>query len=820
MAPRHVRRPIFAASRLALAASMIALPVAARAQSGNASTAVPLGAGKEAQKVPDQEPQAAIGDIVVTAQFRSQNLQKTPLSITAVNAQMLEARSQTNISDVANHAPNVTLTTASGGLGGSQATSITIRGVGQGDFNLAVEPGVGMYVDDVYYGTMYGSMLDLLDLDRVEILRGPQGTLSGKNSEGGAIKLFSKQPSSTNSGYIDLTFGSFNDRKLRAGANFVVVPGKLFLRVSGLAEKQDGYVTRYDYKCRTGQPADQLDNIPSLTSGGPDGCKLGTEGGRDVLALRAALRFEPTDAIDNTLAFDDTRDRSDPAPSVLTYQGVWHGPGFSLIGAPGPNQAANFVPPPGSYYNYASYCSLIATNNQYCANPVSSVDAWGISNVLNVRLGSGVSLKSISAVRKLKQSSVKDNDASPVSRAMNGWNVDYTQFSQELRLNGSIGSLIDWTIGGYYFSANATQGGRINLDGAVDGAIPFAVNTDFLFNDPVRIRSKSAFAHVEIHPTEALTFTGGIRYTNDYKSLGFVRYFANGYVPGIIDSAIVVTNGASGVFKGERLDYRATAGYEITRDINVYAEFATGFKGGGVNPRPYYVLQVRPFQPETVKSFEVGLKTQLFDHRMRFNIAAFYNKYKDIQMTLGSCPDLVPPGAPPACYLPANVGDATIKGVEAETEFRPISGLLIDASASYLDFQYDKVGASTMVLLTDKPPFTPKYKFSTGVQYEAGLGGAGTLTPRVDFQYQSEQYSAPRNFPNGRIPGYGLTNIRLTYEDPSRTWQLSAAVTNLFDKYYALSIGDNTQPQGALNDSIVIQPGRPREFRISLKKTF
>lgn len=138
-------------------------------------------------------PANAIEEVVVTAQFRSQNVQKTPLAITAVNAAVLEARSQTNVSDVANRAPNVTLTTASGGLGGSQATSITIRGVGQNDFNLAVEPGVGMYVDDIYYGTMYGSMFDLLDLDRVEILRGPQGPLSGKNSEGGAVKLFERE---------------------------------------------------------------------------------------------------------------------------------------------------------------------------------------------------------------------------------------------------------------------------------------------------------------------------------------------------------------------------------------------------------------------------------------------------------------------------------------------------------------------------------------------------------------------------------------------------------------------------------------------------
>ncbi len=192
-----------------------------------------------------------IQEIVVTAQFQSQDLQRTPLAITAVSGAMLEARGSQNIMDVANTAPGVTF--ASGGLGGSQTTFINIRGIGQTDFNMAVEPGVGMYIDDVYYGTIYGSMLELLDLDRVEILRGPQGTLSGKDSEGGAVKLFSKQPSAAGGGYVDATFGSFQRRMFRAGDNFTLLPDKLFMRLSGLSEKSDGYVTRYDYQCETGQ---------------------------------------------------------------------------------------------------------------------------------------------------------------------------------------------------------------------------------------------------------------------------------------------------------------------------------------------------------------------------------------------------------------------------------------------------------------------------------------------------------------------------------------------------------------------------------------
>jgi len=205
-------------------------------------------------------------EVVVTAQFRSQDLQQTPLAITAVSSAMMEARGERNILDAVTHVPSATF--ATGGQGGPQTTAVTIRGIGQTDFNLAVEPGVGMYVDDVYYGTIYGTMFKLLDLDRVEVLRGPQGTLSGKNSEGGAIKLYSKEPSAEEDGYLEATYGSYNRRQIRGGANFTLIPDKLFIRMTGLGESSDGYVTRYDYRCYTGQAPVPLNSPGSSVQGG------------------------------------------------------------------------------------------------------------------------------------------------------------------------------------------------------------------------------------------------------------------------------------------------------------------------------------------------------------------------------------------------------------------------------------------------------------------------------------------------------------------------------------------------------------------------
>src|ERR1051325_131607 len=165
--------------------------------------------------------QDVLQEVTVTAQFREQSVQDTPLSITAVSGDMLESRSQTNLSEVANQAPNVTLKPQGAAFGPSLGASI--RGVGQFDFNPALEPGVGLYVDDVYYSTLTGSILDLLDLDRVEILRGPQGTLAGKNSIGGAVKLYSKRPTGSGNGYIDVAYGGLNRLEARGGIDFALV---------------------------------------------------------------------------------------------------------------------------------------------------------------------------------------------------------------------------------------------------------------------------------------------------------------------------------------------------------------------------------------------------------------------------------------------------------------------------------------------------------------------------------------------------------------------------------------------------------------------
>jgi len=185
--------------------------------------------------------------VQVTAQFRSQNLQETPLAISAMSAEMMEARGQLSVLDIASAAPNVNIKPMAVNYG--SGATVFIRGVGQNDGSFALEPGVGLYIDDVYYPTLIGTALDLLDLERVEILRGPQGTLAGKNSIGGALKLYSRVPDDLPGGMLETSIGSYNRRDLRAMGNFVLAEDALFLRLSGVSKKRDGYLTRYQYGC-------------------------------------------------------------------------------------------------------------------------------------------------------------------------------------------------------------------------------------------------------------------------------------------------------------------------------------------------------------------------------------------------------------------------------------------------------------------------------------------------------------------------------------------------------------------------------------------
>lgn len=277
---------------LLASASILAITTPASAQSSAPPPSAPQAAEQDALS------SAMVADIVVTAQFREQRLQDTPISITAVSAAELEAKSQVNLAQVADASPNVSLKPQGASFGPS--ISASIRGVGQNDFNPAYEPGVGIYIDDVYYPQLTGAVFELLDLDRVEILRGPQGTLAGRNAEGGAIKLYSKRPSGNGGGFVEVNYGIRNRIGIRAAADFGIT-STLSARISGVARQQEGFVDRIDYGC-----ANPGSGIASTQPAGD--CVISKLGGVGYQAIRGILFWEPSDRFDVTIIGDYTRD--------------------------------------------------------------------------------------------------------------------------------------------------------------------------------------------------------------------------------------------------------------------------------------------------------------------------------------------------------------------------------------------------------------------------------------------------------------------------------------------------------------------------------
>jgi iron complex outermembrane receptor protein len=746
-----------------------------------------------------------IQEVVITAQFREQNLQQTPIAITAVTSELLEARSQTNITEIANQAPNVTLRPLGGSFGPAMGASI--RGIGQFDFNPAMEPGVGIYVDDVYYASLTGATFELLDLERVEILRGPQGTLAGKNSIGGSVRMVSKKPQGNGTGHLSATYGSRDRMELRASGDFSLISDRLFLRLSGISRAQEGYVTRLDFACSN--PA-STPKLPTLVSG--TSCVLGHQGGKSYEGLRAQLRYIATEDVEITLTGDRVHDDSE-GPPVTLLSARDPGPATHINGVP---YDSRFVPT-NRYVSYATFSitgGVVPGYGPIQGEDRSKYDGWGLSANIDWKLGDSLSMKSITGWREFATYWSGDPDVSPLPLIVSVEHLNHEQFSQELRLSGQAWEKrLDYTVGAFYSDQTTTYENRVSF--------PFIgfPGYDFVGDDPVDSTTKAAFLHTEWHLADRINLTAGVRYTKDEKTYHYTRLNPDGTTG---NPAVGSLNGQSGTYAGTQTDWRLGADYRITDHSMVYAQVSTGFKGGGVNPRPYLPSQVQPFNPETVTTYEVGSKNFFLGRRLRLNVSTFYSDYKDIQLLLVQCPQFNPPGFPESfpCAAPQNAGDAEIKGAELETEFRPLDRLLLDASVSYIDFAYTRIDPlaggpahPTGPQIGDSIPNTPEWKYSVGAQYEASIGG-GSLTPRLDWSWQDKKFASVNSNPLTRLGAYGLLNARISYRPSANsTWEGAFEVTNVTDKfYYVMKL--NPGP------FIWAQPSRPREWALTIKKTF
>jgi iron complex outermembrane receptor protein len=744
-----------------------------------------------------------LAEVVVTAQFRAQNLQQTPIAITAVNAEMMEARSQTSVNEIAAQAPSITLAPQGGPYGPSMA--IYMRGVGQADFNPAFEPGVGIYVDDVYFPTLTGSIMDLLDLDRVEILRGPQGTLAGRNSIGGAVKLYSSMPKGDNTGYVSATYGDRHRVEVRGSADFALSE-TLSARISGVSKKQDGYVKRLDYGCLFPNSG-----IPRNMSYNTD-CVLAREGEINYDAVRGILRWDNQGPVTVTVIADYTDDDRVTTPSVLiAAKPIGPAPnGFTPNADVDPWHTGlgldAFVPPPESYYNYGTY-TMVATATRparYTAGR-SFFRSWGASGKIEWKLTDSLLLESISAWRDYDSGFQNDNDLSPLNQQIGDGTQPLRAFTEELRLNGAVGENIEWTLGGFYMKQRSWYPSYQDLRYSLPA---------FQQDDPIDAKAKAAFAHVSFSATDQLTLIGGLRYTDESKEYKFSRRTPDGGP----HPSLGGLDGVVGPYSGNKVDWRAGVQYQWTPAVMTYAQVATGFKGGGVNPRPFYPEQAVGFAPETQTSYEIGAKTELLDRRLRLNSAVFYSLYKDIQGGATTCPpQFVVSG--PVCSLILNVGTAHVKGVELETYYEPVTGLSFDASASYLDFEITEVtdlAKGGAINVGNTAAYTPEWKWSVGAQYVFRLAGAQTITPRVDVSYNGKVYTTTNNLERSAIDSYTLANARLTWRNEDKGLEAALQVTNLFDEYYYRTIYDAWDRAGIITGS----PAPPREWAVTLKKRF
>jgi iron complex outermembrane receptor protein len=794
-----------ARTSLMLSASLAALVIAAPAfAQDNAAAPTPAPEASAQAANPDTAAStntANSGEIVVTAQFRAQNLQDTPLAITAVNAATMEAKSQTNLAQVADTAPNVSLKPQGASFGPSIAVSI--RGIGQADFNPAYEPGVGIYIDDVYYPQLTGAVFDLLDLDRVEILRGPQGTLSGRNSEGGSIKMFTKKPTGSGNGYVEGTYGSRNRIGVRAGVDFKLTDD-LFARVSGVYKHQNGYVDQLDFGCvyPAGGPAtftanDGTTQLVNPTGGIPrrqaeGDCRVAKLGEVGYGAVRGALRYNPSNDIDINLTGEYIHDEHTAAGEVLAATEVIDNSNTNIgtsapiypLGRPGVPYDNRFIC--GKFCNFSSYDSPAITYFGLTTPPAgqpllatqrsnrSEYNGYNLAANAHFGLTDTLSVDNILAYQHWVADFGVDDDLSPIPLSGGANHLTHWNWSEELRLNAEFADNIHAVLGGYLFKQE----------------------TDY-------------YSYQDL------------RYTDESKHYRYFRLNPDGTINPYLDP-VGAANGAGtpgaltglvAKYHGDRVDWRAALNYRFSPEAMVYASVSTGFKGGGTNPRPFFASQAIGFNPEVLTNYEVGLKTDLFDRKLRFDVDAFYGKLKNAQIGTSICPD----GSTPCAAL-INGGNAREWGVEAEFLARPVDGFSIDGSASYLNFKYTSLAPGTTITLDEPFAGSPKWKWTLGAQYEADLGSAGSLTPRIDATYQDKVYTGftYQNVPQ-YIGAYTLVNARLTWQNPDKDLSVSLEGTNLTNKYYYVTLFDLRAAGAGLDKA---QPGRPREWAVTVKKTF
>jgi len=744
-------------------------------------------------------------EVIVTARRIEERLQDTPISVTAFTAQALIDRSILSTEQLDQVTPNLQFTNDTTLAGNNNSSNIFIRGVGQTDPTSTVDPGVGLYIDDVYIGQSVGGTMDFRDIAGVQILRGPQGTLFGKNSVGGAILLTTVAPGDQFGGQLRVGAGSDSLADIFAAVD-VPISETVKSRFSFGSRKQDGYVTRV----QTGEDLGDT-NVYTLTG------KIVFESG-DRFTGRVQFDYTKTDENGNPFVFAASNEAA-TFQRVASQDAGCPGVVFPTSG-PVPmiddDRCANDFQNKGPYANNGTY-------------PIESkLENWGLSVHLDYELNESWDLLSVTAYRELQWQGIRDADNTPLTILHTDYDSDGHQFSEELRAVFSAQRL-NGTIGAYYFKEKVTDLVYVQLNDPAPGV---QEDSD---NNITDNSSWALFSQWTYAATEQLSLTLGGRYTEDTK--GSIPDQFNYVNP---DAKYLPVQLYEDTFNN--FSMTASAAFRFSDQAMAYLSYSEAFKGGGWNSHfntcqilepcatelglvpgtpPYnnavaasdtFAQGIHSFGPEEASTWELGFKTDLLDNTLRLNGAIFSTDYDNLQFVYRA-------GVAP--YL-ANAGKASIDGYEVEMTWLPTENWLVEVGIGGLDSSIDSLrdiaGTAIGVEVGNKLPYAPEFQYNLGVAYTARLSNGWSVEPRVDFVGQDNVFWDANNTPEIAVNSdYSIINASINLGPEQGPWTIRAAVTNATDEEYSTG-GNSSLTTGSGYAEIAY--ARPREYYVAFQYDF
>ncbi len=688
----------------------------------------------------------AIEEIVVTADRRSVSAQDVPATLTAVSGQTIAERHLDNMSEAIGIVPNVDIKQNAPGV----LPVVTIRGVGLNDFGGNTSPPAGIYVDEIFLSTVVMMNGQLFDLDRVEVLKGPQGTLYGRNSTAGAINFISAPPTKEAGGRVQAGYGNYNTFTLDGMVN-MPISDTLALRVSGkLIEQQDGY-----WKSRL---------LP------------GTIGKQSIQTGRAMLLWTPNDDVRSLLKVEGLRQRGQQGLTEF-FGGVdpnTFGPCAAL--------AAGRIDDT-SCTNYLGYTDRDGDpyKGDWERKPIQNSDGWDATWRNDLQLG-GLTLTSVTGYRSFIQrtDSNIDTTPAPILDYLNKYAID--QFSQEVRFGGKSGPL-DWIVGGFYSWDQYTYS-SVGQNRAL-------FNTNTLITADQTTKSAAAFAHGLYSITPKLTGVLGLRYTWEE------RHYAGGSFDLNTFGASALCGGCAQPFPLAAVDQTisdknvtGTVGlnYKPDDDSLIYASISQGQKSGGffsglaTDPR-----QLMPYDPEKLTSYEVGVKLALLQRSLQVNVSGFYYDYRDIQTFKRSTAGFIP------IQILGNVDKATVKGIDADVSWRPTQDLTLQAAVGILDSELGEfVNAAGVVQDGNKMPNAPAFSFKGSASYDVHLPRDYMARVTIQPSHASSAYRDSENTRIAKTPSYWTVDGNVLLSSAGSPWTFSVWGKNLTDEQYLTQVIDLT----------------------------